>query len=73
MTTKIDLTKVETETLVLKMILRIFEKVLLVPGMEVLSAGGSPDGIGDIELLEHLHREIGYEIQNDLDRAKVEA
>ena len=73
MTTKIDLDKIEVETLILKLLLRTFEKILLIPGMEVVSPGGSPDGIGDIELLEHLYKEIGHEIQNDLNRAKVEA
>ena len=36
MTTKIDLTKIQTETLLLKMLLRAFEKLLMVPGVEVL-------------------------------------
>ena len=73
MTTKIDLDKIEVETLILKMLLRTFEKILLIPGMEVVSSGGSPDGIGDVELVNHLHKEMEHEIQNDLNRAKVEA
>ena len=73
MTTKIDLDKIEVETLILKMLLRTFEKILLIPGMEVVSSGGSPDGIGDVELVNHLHKAMGHETQNDLNRAKVEA
>ena len=73
MTTKIDLTKIQVETLILKLLLRTFEKILLVPGMEVVSPGGSPDGIGDVELANHLYKEIEHEIQNDLNQLKVEA
>ena len=72
MTTKIDLNKIEVETLILKLLLRTFEKILLIPGMEVVSPGGSPDGIGDVELANRLYKEIAHEIQNDLNRAKVE-
>lgn len=71
MTTKIDLTKIQTETLLLKMLLRAFEKLLMVPGVEVLSPGGSPDGIGDIELMEHIYKEIAKEIEADLEATRV--
>ena len=71
MTTKIDLTKIQTETLLLKMLLRAFEKLLMVPGVEVLSPGGSPDGIGDIELMEHIYKEIAKEIEADLEATIV--
>lgn len=71
MTTKIDLTKIQTETLLLKMLLRAFEKLLMVPGVEVLSPGGSPDGIGDIELMEHIYKEIAKEIEVDLEATRV--
>ena len=73
MTTKIDLNKIEVETLILKLLLGTFEKILLIPGMEVVSPGGSPDGIGDVELANHLYKEIEHEIQNDLNQSKVEA
>ena len=73
MKTKIDLEKVDIETLILKLLLRTFEKILLIPGMEVVSPGGSPDGIGDVELANHLHNEIGREIQNDLNQLRTEA
>ena len=71
MTTKIDLNKIGVETLVLKMLLRAFEKLLMVPGVEVLSPGGSPDGIGDIELMEHIYKEIAKEIEADLEATRV--
>ena len=71
MTTKIDLNKIGVETLLLKMLLRAFEKLLMVPGVEVLSPGGSPDGIGDIELMEHVYKEIAKEIEADLEAARV--
>ena len=71
MTTKIDLTKIQTETLLLKMLLRAFEKLLMVPGVEVLSPGGSSDGIGDIELMEHIYKEIAKEIEADLEATRV--
>ena len=71
MTTKIDLDKIGVETLIMKMLLRVFEKLLMVPGVEVLSPGGSPDGIGDIELMEHIYKEIAKEIEADLEATRV--
>ena len=43
----------------------------MVPGVEVLSPGGSPDGIGDIELMEHIYKEIAKEIEADLEATRV--